>query len=774
MSSSVSADDSVVDEINITVPASCSIEGTGMTSHNANIVNGTVNSSIGETTMKAFCNDNEGFAIYAIGYTDNTDGKNVLTNSTLGSTHDIATGTATSGNASNWAMKLSTITSPTPTYPITIQNSFDSFHTVPNDYTLVAKRTSATDVGQNAEGSTLKSTYQAYISQTQPAGTYTGQVKYVLAHPNYVDKNALKDAITVIFEGNDLTFPDGSTTNTVKYAKVCIPEGTGYVGNNYQEVMSPNVSTGGIKNAPYYINEEVESLQPITVDGADKLKVVIQYGLTMDSGGVVVAQGDWDAQSDPDYYYDLFPDENNLSRTDTYYFNGDTITFAMWAWDVPDEGYDFGFYAKVYPIYNSEQPNTVLEDIPSSNCSIIPISGSYMETNPWKGEWRQIDEGTILSSFNNEGELEDYLDYEYESIKGTTITLQAKNPYTLIYNSNGASNEFGMGAHMLSDRDWGLIPLELYQGSEADLLAPNFKRSGYSFIAWSLDANAASHINTATLYGPNQTIAIDQTVIDAANNDHEITLYAIWLPSTGNLQNWSGCSNMQTGDITVLTDTRDNNTYAIAKLADGNCWMVENLRLGSDSPITLTISDTQSAGILPAATNNWGNEYAAQNIDIKNSYNPPSIVLKNDVRNYAFGNYYSWATAINTTEGIYSGTAVTSICPAGWTLPSAVEYADLLSALGSLLDDGAISKSARSYPNNFLISGKNESGFFINKSSSIRAYGNYWTSTASGASPSVAYVFHLTTATTGLNASTSEYGGSLKSDGRTIRCVVGV
>ena len=60
----VSADnDSVVDEINITVPVSCSISGTGMDSHNANIANGIYTADIGTTTMHAFCNDNEGFAI---------------------------------------------------------------------------------------------------------------------------------------------------------------------------------------------------------------------------------------------------------------------------------------------------------------------------------------------------------------------------------------------------------------------------------------------------------------------------------------------------------------------------------------------------------------------------------------------------------------------------------------------------------------------------------------------------------------------------------------
>ena len=196
-SSMASADDdtNVVDQINITVPVACTLSGTGMSSHNATINNGQYNSAIGETALKAFCNDNNGFAIYAIGYTDDTDGKNVLTNSTLGSTYDIVTGTATSGNTSNWAMKLSVVTSPTPTYPIIIAGStddtekeqgdpdFTTFQEVPDDYEKVAYRTAGTDIGTGAEGTTLKTTYQAYINTTQPAGTYTGQVKYTLVHP---------------------------------------------------------------------------------------------------------------------------------------------------------------------------------------------------------------------------------------------------------------------------------------------------------------------------------------------------------------------------------------------------------------------------------------------------------------------------------------------------------------------------------------------------------------------------------------------------------------
>ena len=172
----------VVDEVNITVPVSCSMSGIDMDSHTAEIANGTSNSAIGETTINALCNDANGFAIYTIGFTDDTEGKNVLSNATLGATYDIATGTATSGT-SQWAMKVTTPTSPEPAYPVSIENDFDEFHTVPDDYTMVAKRESATDIGASATGSTIKTTYQAYIDSNQPAGTYTGQVKYVLVHP---------------------------------------------------------------------------------------------------------------------------------------------------------------------------------------------------------------------------------------------------------------------------------------------------------------------------------------------------------------------------------------------------------------------------------------------------------------------------------------------------------------------------------------------------------------------------------------------------------------
>ena len=189
----VAADD-VVDNVSITVPVSCTMTGTisSGNEHTAEIANGTYQANIGTTSIKTICNDNAGFSIYAIGNSGDTlgeeDSTKLLGTSASGNAK-IVTGTATTaGNpdVSNWAMKVATDSQ--ATYPLTIQSdtegSFSSYHTVPSEYTKVATRLSGTDTGSNAAGSTLATTYAAYISKTQAADTYSGKVKYVLVHPN--------------------------------------------------------------------------------------------------------------------------------------------------------------------------------------------------------------------------------------------------------------------------------------------------------------------------------------------------------------------------------------------------------------------------------------------------------------------------------------------------------------------------------------------------------------------------------------------------------------
>ena len=184
--------DSVVDDVNIVVPTACTLAGTLNTAHNATINPGTYQADIGTTTLKALCNDSAGFAIYATGYTGNTIGE-TNSNKLIGQNTSelIPTGIGTSGD-SQWAMKLTTDSG--ATYPITIGSapntsggadaSFSSYHVVPNEYTKVAYRTEGTDVGNNATGSTLTTTYAVNIASTQAADTYSGKVIYTLVHPN--------------------------------------------------------------------------------------------------------------------------------------------------------------------------------------------------------------------------------------------------------------------------------------------------------------------------------------------------------------------------------------------------------------------------------------------------------------------------------------------------------------------------------------------------------------------------------------------------------------
>ena len=199
----------IVDEIGVEVPISCTMSGSGISTHNADIPNGTYTPDIGSTTLHAFCNDNEGFAIYAAGYTGDEVGatnSNKLVGTTASGNATIVSGIATSAGSpdiSNWAMKLAisqdsgdttgtnafTIDSapnvdlPSQAEQSATSASFSQYHVVPNEYTKVAHKNSGTDMTTSTGGVKLTTTYAAYISKIQPADTYSGQVIYTLLHP---------------------------------------------------------------------------------------------------------------------------------------------------------------------------------------------------------------------------------------------------------------------------------------------------------------------------------------------------------------------------------------------------------------------------------------------------------------------------------------------------------------------------------------------------------------------------------------------------------------
>ena len=191
-------DDSVIDQVNITVPVACTMSGSGMNSHTATLQNSQYSgdsgsgyeNGIGKTTLTVFCNDYNGFSVYAIGFTgDSYDSTNHTKLVGANTNETISTAVhSSSDTTSSWAMKVTKVTDGTIAYVpanMSIQNSFDSWHIVPASYTKVAQyhANSGSSATDTTLGGKLETTYDAYVSSTQTADTYTGKVKYTLVHP---------------------------------------------------------------------------------------------------------------------------------------------------------------------------------------------------------------------------------------------------------------------------------------------------------------------------------------------------------------------------------------------------------------------------------------------------------------------------------------------------------------------------------------------------------------------------------------------------------------
>lgn len=124
--------------------------------------------------------------------------------------------------------------------------------------------------------------------------------------------------------------------------------------------------------------------------------------------------------------------------------------------------------------------------------------------------------------------------------------------------------------------------------------------------------------------------------------------------------------------VIQLTDSRGGTpqTYEVAKLADDNCWMLNNLKLGSTSgAITLTPADSNVASTftLPQVTTS-----GAADPDNPRAYGPVPGDTGSGATNYGY--LYNWSAATagesRTTMPAESGNASHSICPASWRLPN--------------------------------------------------------------------------------------------------------
>ena len=218
------------------------------------------------------------------------------------------------------------------------------------------------------------------------------------------------------------------------------------------------------------------------------------------------------------------------------------------------------------------------------------------------------------------------------------------------------------------------------------------------------------------------------------------------------------CASAPEGDTTQLVDKRDGKKYWVAKLADGNCWMTQNLDLDLSKDNTLTPNNTNiSKSWTPSVSttttiSGYDNSDTGKSYDAGNqSYDGVYDVGNAVTAHYLAGNYYQWTAAAAGNANFY-GDSAQSICSRGWKLPSESQFSALVSS-------GLTSSSFMNAPYYLLRSGE-----LIGDSLNGAGYsGSYWSSNPLGTS---AYYFSLSV------RDGAEVGNSDRSFGRTVRCIV--
>ena len=330
-------------------------------------------------------------------------------------------------------------------------------------------------------------------------------------------------------------------------------------------------------------------------------------------------------------------------------------------------------------------------------------------------------------------------------------------------------------------------------------------RNGYTFIGWCTATPTINADGTDTCsgiqYNAGATITINQT---GTNND--FALHAMWsenysIANVTYMQDFASMTADKRSKVILsmvpeqsytLKDSRDETTYHIAKLKDGNVWMVENLNLAGDSALSTDNTDVDATYINSFTTSNNltkdGNTIKLPASDTagfgQNNY---SFVYNsgNTTNCGAYGqnipcySYYSWDAATlgsGRTIATENTDAPYSICPKGWRLPTSGnssnnewkrgDFYKLATAYGANLESSSSQNSSTFYNNvgpnttvpKFLLAGFCKPGSFDGGGS----YGYYWSSTSYSSTSRARYLAFNSGGVNLANSNGRYYGYSVR------------
>ncbi len=259
--------------------------------------------------------------------------------------------------------------------------------------------------------------------------------------------------------------------------------------------------------------------------------------------------------------------------------------------------------------------------------------------------------------------------------------------------------------------------------------------SGYTCTGYSTSSSSASGQQTITITN-NNTMSGGTLTLTGADP---------WASITQMQQmTTSACTVAPVGKSKTLTDTRDSKTYTVKKLADGKCWMTQNLRLTGSLTLTPANSNVSANWTLPAVEGAFPNSSC-----VNTAYHVPS-------NNTTYGNFYNWyaATAGTGTCAMESGNATASICPKGWRLPTGGDSGEFQ----TLYNNYNSSALMRGDPA-FVLPGIRGGSTVLGED----YFGYYWSSTANNSDN--AYDLYLD------NSNVSPAGNFIKYAGSSVRCV---
>ena len=382
------------------------------------------------------------------------------------------------------------------------------------------------------------------------------------------------------------------------------------------------------------------------------------------------------------------------------------------------------------------------------------------------------------------------------NVVNITVSTNASSGYTLSAKMATASSDLtasgisggftsvdasGSGVSSLTSGKWGYKVLTGSGGVWSDYLGLPVSSSDAKILADTDTMPSGGSAVTQFKIGANAGSSMS-----AGAYTNSITFYAVAkvppviFGGITNMQQMTSsiCSNASENDTKQLIDTRDSKTYWVTKLADGNCWMTQNLDYDLVSGTTLTSSDSdvESSWQINAstytATGTWNGSYdASESYDPGNNYIPSgtgsatsaaSLASDSTDLHYHQGNYYNWYAATagsNASNMNNDDEAPQSICPAGWRLPYS-GYTQVGSKSWYYLVNQASITESNITTGPFYIP---RAGGYNKSVNLVGSSGFYWSSTANGNGYADLLVFY----SSGVYPQGSNDAGS----GYSVRCV---